>query len=417
MTTGTSAGKLASPIPLGDFEQSAGSFADAVGMPPGVYTDPAFFDFEMQAVFEREWICVGRTDQVVNTGDFFTITVLGEPLIVVRSSADEVKVLSSVCQHRAMCVTAPGERPKEEWLELPPETSGNTRTFKCPYHWWIYDLDGRLLGAPEMNRTNGFDKSAIRLPELRVEIWQGFIFVNLSGDAEPLAPRLGPLDDFLQNWHIDEMVTVDPELIEDLPFNWKVMVENFMEGYHPDRLHAIIHDFAPSSTINYAPFEPGQSYMYGHHPTEVAEGGFNPIQKALFPTIETLTEVERNSVQFVYVPPGLMMGIQCDSAFWFTVLPTGPGTHTLSMAYIFPRSTVELPLFRQTLEMQVSGVEFFNNQDLPANTAVQRGMESRFAPRGRYSWQESVLADFNTWLIERYRAADAVTGAPVSVRR
>lgn len=406
MTDLAAAPGLKSPIPLEEFEASATDFSTAVTLPPAAYTDPEFFDFEMKAVFERRWICVGRTDQVANPGDFFTITVLGEPLIVARNADGEINVMSSVCQHRGMCVTAPGERPKEEWLELPPETKGNTRTFKCPYHWWIYDLNGRLIGAPEMNRTEGFKKSDISLPKVRVEIWLGFIFINLSGDAEPLGPQLAPLEEFLANWHIDEMVTVDPENVENLPFNWKIMVENFMEGYHPDRLHAIIHDFAPSSTINYAPYERGMAYMYGHHPTENSEGGFNPLQKALFPTIETLTQEERDSVQFAYVPPGLLMGIQCDSAFWFTVLPTSATTHTLTMAYIFPKSTVEHPLFRQTLEFNIKGVEFFNNQDLPANTAVQRGMASRFAPRGRMSWQESVLASFNMWLLDAYREAE-----------
>ncbi len=406
---------IKSPIPLELFEPSDQDFATAVTLPPAAYTDPAFHDFEMKAVFESEWVCVGRVDQVPEPGDYFTITVLNEPLIVTRNTEGEIRVMSSVCQHRGMCVTAPAERPKEEWLELPPETQGNTKRFKCPYHWWVYDLDGRLIAAPEMNRTEGFVKSDIQLPNVRVETWLGFIFINLDGNAEPLAPRLGPLEEFLSNWHFEEMVTVDPENVEDLPFNWKIMVENFMEGYHPDRLHTIIHDFAPSSTINYAPYERGMDYMYGHHPTMGPEGGFNALQKALFPPIETLTREERDSVQFAYVPPGLLMGVQCDSAFWFTVLPTSATTHTLTMAYVFPKSTVELPLFRQTLDMAIRGVEIFNNQDLPANTAVQRGMESRFAPRGRMSWQESVLASFNMWLTDRYRAAEH--GTAVEIRR
>jgi phenylpropionate dioxygenase-like ring-hydroxylating dioxygenase large terminal subunit len=394
-----------SPIPMEDFDVSCREFSTAVGMPPAVYTDEAFFEFEMQAVFEREWICVGRVDQIPEPGDFFTITVLGEPLIVNRRSDGEVNVMSSVCQHRGMCVTAPAERPKEEWLELPPETKGSTRTFKCPYHWWIYDLDGRLIGAPEMHRTADFSKSDVRLPAVRVEVWLGFIFINLSGTAEPLSPRLGPLEEVMANWHLEDMVTVDPENVPGLPFNWKVMVENFMEAYHPDRLHAVIHEFAPSSTIQYAPYEPGMAYMYGKHPTTNSEGGFNPTQKALFPTISTLTAEERDSVMFAFVPPALLMGFQCDSAFWFTVLPTSASSHTLTMAYVFPRATVELPLFRHTLDFAVRGVEFFNNQDLPTNTAVQRGMTSRFAPRGRYSWQEEILPSFNRWLIERYRSA------------
>jgi phenylpropionate dioxygenase-like ring-hydroxylating dioxygenase large terminal subunit len=405
---------IISGVDFADFDASDRSFEDAVTLPPAVYTSEEFFAFEMSAVFENEWICVGRVDQVREPGDFYTITLLGEPLIVARNFDGDVHVMSSVCQHRAMCVTAPAERPPEEWLELPPETKGNTRTFTCPYHWWKYDINGQLLGAPEMHRTNSFTRSEISLPHVRSEIWLGFIFINLSGTAEPLGPRLEPLEDVLRNWHVEEMVTVEPQVIKDLPFNWKVMVENFMEGYHPDRLHKDIHDFAPSSTINYATYEPGMNYMFGLHPTTVTDGGFNPTFHGFFPPIETLTEEERNRVNFAYVPPGLLFGFQSDSAFWFTVLPTSAGTHDLSMSYVFPKSTTEHPLFQRNLEMAVKGVEYFNNQDLPANTAVQMGLKSRFAPRGRYSWQESVLASFNSWLVEHYRAAAAESDIQVA---
>lgn len=396
-----------SPISLEQFEASSGAFEHAVGLPPAAYTNHEFYEFERDAVFGREWICVGRVDQIPEKGDFFTITIVGEPLIVVRTADGAVNVMSSVCQHRAMCITAPSERPPEEWLELPPETSGNCRTFKCPYHWWIYDLDGKLLGAPEMQRTPGFRRGDVELPKLRVEIWKGFIFINFLPDAPPLSPRLGRLDEFLDPYDVENMVSVDTETIEGLPFNWKIMVENFMEGYHPDRLHAGIHDFAPSRNVDYLPFGDEDGAMIGTIRTEVIDGGFNPTTKAYFPVIEGLTEEQRHRTLFVAVPPSLLIGVQVDSAFWFTVQPTGPAEHSLTMSYIFPKTTFELPMFRQLLDTAIKGVELFNNQDLPANTAIQRGMSSRFAPRGRYSWQESVLSQFNTWLLRTYRSAEA----------
>ena len=404
------------PVPLESLDASARDFSAAVGLPPAVYADPDFFAFEKEAVFGHEWICVGRADQIPERGDFYTITVAGEPMIVVREAQDRINVMSSVCQHRGMCVTAPAQRPQEEWLELPPETSGNCRTFRCPYHWWTYDLDGKLVGAPEMGSTTDFARSEIGLPRLRTELWQGFIFVNFDDEAPSLAPRLGKLDEVLVNYHVADMLTVDPATIGGLPFNWKIMVENFMEGYHPDRLHKGIHDFAPSSKAWYAPFEEGEAAMYGHMGATIPDGGFNATQKAIFPIIPTLTTEERWRMLFAYVPPSLLMGFQPDSAFWFTVQPVSESSHTLTMAYIFPPSTLEVPLFDELLGAAIHGVELFNNQDLPTNTAVQRGMESRFAPRGRYSWQESVLAQFNTWLASCYRAEDArATAAMVGV--
>ena len=145
--------------------------------------------------------------------------------------------------------------------------------------------------------------------------------------------------------------------------------------------------------------------MFGYSETLEPDGGFNPTMQALFPPLPGITMQDRQRIVFALVAPSLLMGFQSDSAFWFYVDPTGPTTHALSMAYIFPESTVELPDFGETLEEAIAGVSTFNRQDMPTNVATQLGMQSRFAPRGRYSWQEGVLAQFNSWLVDRYAAA------------
>ena len=133
---------LRSPISLDEFEVSACDVARAVTLPPDAYTDDEFHRFELAAVWERSWVCVGRVDQLANVGDYFTTTLApGEPVIVARDDAG-INVMSSVCQHRGMCVTAPAKRTRADWMAAPPECSGHTRTFRCPYHWWTYDLSG-----------------------------------------------------------------------------------------------------------------------------------------------------------------------------------------------------------------------------------------------------------------------------------
>ena len=222
-----------SPIPIEQMEPAARPVVEAIGLPPGCYTDPAFYEFEMSAVFDDGWMCVGRSSQIPEPGDYFTTTLIGrEPVIVARNRDGEVNVMSSICQHRAMCITAPDSRPRDHWFDEIPECSGNTRNFRCPYHWWTYDLDGRLVGAPEMNRRPGFQRSNISLPKLRMEEWQqGFVFCSFSPDAEPLGPRLGTFDDILEPYDMDQLVTSEPEVL-DLPFNWKIMAENTMDAYH-----------------------------------------------------------------------------------------------------------------------------------------------------------------------------------------
>ena len=131
----------------------------------------------------HEWLCVGRAERIPEPGDWFTVTICDEPIIVARDKAGDVRAMSAVCQHRAMQVC---------------EGEGNDTTFKCPYHHWIYGLDGRLLGAPAMERTEDFDKTAGASAPLAVEEWQGFVFVNFDADAAPLAPTLARYEPYLE---------------------------------------------------------------------------------------------------------------------------------------------------------------------------------------------------------------------------
>jgi phenylpropionate dioxygenase-like ring-hydroxylating dioxygenase large terminal subunit len=403
-----------SPIPLDRLRASTGDVGRAVGLPPACYTDDAWYRYERDVIFDHEWICVGRVDMIPEPGDYFTVTTVDEePLIVVRNRAGEINVMSSVCQHRGMCVTAPVDRPREQWLDLPGESSGNLRNFRCPYHWWIYDLDGRLVGAPEMDSREDFSRGEIALPRLAVEIWQGFVFASFDADAEPLGPRLTKFDRLLENYHLDEMVSTTPRWLTDVPFDWKLMAENFMEGYHAGRLHASLYDTAGVSlddetlmTGTYSCYEPGDAGIGGWARAAFIDRGLNPTQKALFPAIATLTEEERWHIAFLFVPPTLLLGISSDSAFWFTVHPKAAGRHSLSMAYVFPRATTEMKLFEQILRQHDYGVELFNAQDLPANVGVQVGLRSRFAPRGPLSHQDNFLAQFNSWMLERFETAE-----------
>jgi phenylpropionate dioxygenase-like ring-hydroxylating dioxygenase large terminal subunit len=380
-----------------DFEPSTLDVGHAITLPPYVYTSPEFFEFEKNAIFGHDWLCLGRHEEIPAPGDYFTIQVNEEPLIVVRGDDDEVRVLSNVCRHRAALVA---------------RGSGNCgRSFQCHYHWWRYDLDGQLIAAPEMSKTPDFELSSVHLPRLPVEVWNGFIFTSFDADAPPLAPRLAKLDEMLANYELSSMVSMPPQVLDHVPCNWKVMIENFIESYHSSRLHKGPHDFAPSSAARIDPeWLEDSAAIYGWTTTTHPDAGFNPTMRALFPPIESLTEAERQKVTFALVPPLLMLGIGPDHVFWFLGLPRGPDAISLRMAYCFPPTTYEHPEFELLYEMAVRGVDVFNRNDLLANEGVQVGLHSRFAPRGRYAHQEARLAQFNRWLVSRYRAAAQAPG-------
>ena len=376
---------------LADLAASTVDVSQAQTLPSELYTSTEFLDFERDAVFMREWLAVGRAERIPDPGDWFTVDLLGEPVIVLRAKDGEVRAMSAVCQHRAMQVC---------------EGTGNDTTFKCPYHHWIYGQDGRLLGAPAMERTEDFDKSNYGLPTLAVEEWMGFVFVNFDPDPAPLTPTLERYTPYIANYDLAAAVCPGTFTLENMPWNWKVMFENFNDGYHANRLHQFVQDFCPSEMSAFPePWDDGSNVIFRTAGYTHIDGGFNATHRVIMDVFPDLTPEERTRSTFALVPPMLCFGTAPDQCFFFLVRPTGTETIDVEIGYLFHRAALEDPLFEAKLTLSDAGVQVFVQQDQDATTKVQRGLRSRFAPRGRYSWQEESHVQFNRWLVQRYRAA------------
>ena len=374
---------------LAGLADSTRPVATARALPAAVYTSDEFLAFEKDALFAHEWLCVGRAERIPEPGDWFTVVIADEPLIVVRDKDGTVNCVSGVCQHRAMQVC---------------EGSGNASTFKCPYHHWTYALDGRLLGAPAMERTAEFDKSANGLPALRVELWAGFIFVNMDASAPALAPTLTSYEPYLANYDLEHAVCASTFTLTDLPWNWKVMFENFNDGYHANRLHQFVQDFCPSANSGFpAEWDDSANVIFRTAGYTHIDGGFNATHRTIMPVFPRLTDEERTRSTFALIPPTLCFGTAPDQCFFFLVRPKSAGTIDVEIGYLFHPTALDDPLFGHKLALSDAGVQVFVRQDQDATTKVQRGLNSRFAPRGRYSWQEESHVQFNRWLVQRYR--------------
>lgn len=387
---------------INELIQSAVDVSDAVTLPPRYYVDNEIFEFERREIFEKEWLCVGRTEQIRNAGDFFTITLFNEPMIIVRGSDMQVRALSSVCRHRGMLITTPGDGSDGDW-NTHEEVSGNCgKAFKCPYHFWQYGLDGSLIAAPAMDRTNNFNQADVRLPSFKTEVWLGFIFVHLDHDAAPLAPRLERVAQLIGNWDFAELVSAPPLDLPDMPWNWKVLHENSAEAYHVDRLHGTAHFVEPSGGVeihNYGASESAISYgIRAIHP----DFALNPTGKPFFPVIDKLTAEEREVSYWVLIPPTLLIGTNSDSAFYRIMHPKAVDRTDIHQAYLTPPQAQANPLYDDLLNMSADFHASLNHQDWMADASVQRGMGSRYAHRGRMSWQEGPLVQFNAWLLARY---------------
>ncbi|NOX69769.1 MAG: Rieske 2Fe-2S domain-containing protein [Gammaproteobacteria bacterium] len=373
------AGLSSSTLPLGDAET----------LPPECYTDQDFYEFEKDAVFSREWLCTGRESWVSEPGDYYTTSIAGEPIIVVRTLKGELKAMSSVCQHRAMLVA---------------EGSGNTRGFLCPYHHWSYSLDGRLTQAPAMEKACNFDKSEFGLPNFKVEVWQGFIFVNLDENAAPLGPRLVAVDEAVAGHELATAEGVKPDEPPEFDWNWKVMFENNNDGYHASRLHqGPLHDFVPSALATFPDLPEDTAGYYRFNGTKHADASFNATQKALLPVFPKLTDEGRNRMVFANVPPTLSLVLTSDMVIYLIVRATGAETLEMDIGTLVAPGAMRQAGYQHCIDMNMAAATEIVAQDLHVDKLVQVGLRSRYAVRGRYSWQEGAQHDFNKWLVPRYQ--------------
>ena len=386
--------RMASPLLTDAFIASLDSTAvgldRAEALPPACYTDAEFYSFEKAALFDHEWLCIGREDWVKEPGDYFTTQIVGEPIVVSRARDGVVRAMSAVCQHRAMLVA---------------EGKGNTRGFVCPYHHWVYGLDGKLVNAPAMERTCDFDKTTVRLPQFKLETWLGFVFINFDPHAAPLAPRLTGVADAVAGYDLANAESAST-MTGQFAWNWKVMFENNNDGYHASKLHhGPLHDFVPSELASFPEASPADAGFLRFNGTLHPDASFNPTQKAVLPVFPKLTETDRGRMTFANVPPTLSLVMTSDVVIYLILRATGPETMEQDTGILVAPGASADPAFPHRLEMIMTSAGKIIAQDMHVDTLVQTGLRSRFAPRGRYSWQEGAQGQFNHWLVLRYRAA------------
>ena len=197
-------------------------FAAAHAMPKSVYTSPEFLAAEQREVFARDWLSAGRADTLPNPGDYLTMDIAGEPIIVLRDADGKLRAMSNVCRHR-MSTLLTGR--------------GNTRSIVCPYHAWTYNLDGKLRGAPAMAANTDFCKDNIALPAIACVDWLGWIMVSLNPEAVDPYVALKDVENLVGYLDMASYRETFREMFR-WNTNWKVLAENFMESYHLPVCHA-----------------------------------------------------------------------------------------------------------------------------------------------------------------------------------
>jgi phenylpropionate dioxygenase-like ring-hydroxylating dioxygenase large terminal subunit len=353
----------------------------AEATPPQIYTSPEFLEMELDIIFNHEWFCVGREDEYANQGDYRTMKIGRDPVIILRDRENVLRAMSNICRHRMTSLL---------------EGSGNLKgRITCPYHAWTYNLDGQLIGAAYMR--DNFDKKSVCLPQFKVEIWEGWVYVSLDPNAEPLAPRLKPISDGYVNYRMSEYTTLfRSEEIWDT--NWKILVQNFMEGYHLFVAHAkTIEPAMPTRLANAMHGGPGYGlYEQGRIPGQNYERSSDmPIANI------SVTEKEQNTAVLFAVYPCHVVSIVAERTFWLSLQPYGTDKVKVFWGVdVFPGSLSGSEEERSTYAAELKeGFDRINDEDKPIIGSIAQNAGALAAAPGRLSPKERTV-----WYFQQYLA-------------
>ena len=323
------------------------------------YRDASRYEAERRAVFGRSWLFMGHQSELAREGDVVSATIAGYPLLVVRAK-DGLRAFHNVCRHRAG--------------PLFTQERGNCGgALTCQYHGWVYTLDGRLRNARDFGAASGFDPRDYPLFDIRVETWRGFVFVNADKDAPALAVTLAPLEARLKLGGLEGLVHAGRRT-HDITCNWKVYVENYLEGYHIPLVHPQLNSEVDAS--KYAVTIDGS--LCFHHAPPRGETVYDGL--------------------WAFALPNLGLNVYTNGVMMERVAPLGLGATRLIYDFYLTADAAEDPAQRQSV-VGTSGV--VTNEDKWICEHVQANIEAGIYQAGVLSprheagvgWFQRFVAD------------------------
>jgi len=370
--------------PMAELAQNVAlPFEQARAMPKSVYTSPAFLDAELSQVFRKDWFCVGRADALSQPGDYTTLELAGQPVMVLRDHDGTLRAQSNVCLHRMSTLL---------------EGSGNTRAIVCPYHAWTYNLDGKLRGAPAMTRNDSFCKESYRLPQVRCEEWLGWIMISLNPEAAPVSRQLANVEALISDFGMEHYAETFFET-HKWDTNWKVLAENFMESYHLPVCHAgTIGGFSKLEEMECPPGEPEFNYHWILKDPDFKLANAHPSN--------TRIKGERRRTTFLLaIYPSLLITLT-PGYFWYLSLhPDGVGRVDIRFGGGMSPEFVNDPEAQAHFESVKSLLDDVNIEDRGCTEKVYAGLCSDMAAPGHLSHLERPNYDFACYLNARINPA------------
>ena len=356
-------------------------------LPGRAYHDVAIHEWERENFLRSDWVIVGRTNEAAEPGTYFLTELDAEPILVVRGRDSQLRAFYNVCRHRGTAVV---EEPR-----------GKAVRFQCPYHAWIYDLDGSLIRAKHTEDLDEFEFEGYGLRPIRLETWQGFVFVNLDPAATPLATQLGDLVDNLARFSFESLRparTIEYEVAA----NWKFIAENYSECYHCPPLHPQLNKLTPYDLGgDYEPhgaWQGGWMELAKGAETMALDGGQGSRRGR--PAMAGITPEDERRIYYYVVWPTAFLSIHPDYLLVHRLIPRGPGRTRVICELLFEPSTIARPDFDAS--DAIAFWDLTNSQDWHVCELQQIGTGSRSWTQGRFSNQEASVHAFDVMVADRY---------------
>jgi len=358
--------------------------AGAKSLPQKYFVSPDIFTKEQAEIFSKEWLLVGHQSQIPDAGDYIVQRVNHESLFVIRDRGAKIHGFFNVCRHR-------GSR-------LIEDNCGNRAAIQCPYHAWIYGLDGRLIGAPHMDEVPGFEKADYPLHEVNLGIWEGFIFVNLrDASAErsdySLEHWFAPLSGKFSHWNMS--ILQPAKRIEyDVRANWKLMFENYSECYHCPGVHPQLQKVSPydsaKNDLREGPFlggfmkiNPGKSLTMSGNACAAFVGKIENLQQVFYYSIF----------------PNMLLSLHPEYVMVHQLWPQSPERTLIVCDWFFHPEAFKRSNFNP--EDAVEFWDMVNRQDWHVCELSQQGISSRAYDPGPYSERESIPAAWDEYYLRQ----------------
>ena len=352
---------------------------EASTLPSWCYTNPSFYQREVEQIFLKHWNFAGRVDQLSNSGDFMTLDFFGESVILVRGKDNVIRAFANVCRHRSARLL---------------EGEGNCRTIVCPYHSWVYGLDGSLLRMKGMEETRDFNPEENALRELRTEVWAGFIFVSFNPDINPLDEYLGNLPEHFKPYQFSSMRCVRQKRY-DLECNWKLYIENAMEDYHTATVHRTSignQDCVPVTT---------HGQWNAIHLKAASTIAVLPEDNTNLPHIDGLHGLAAEGTYFSVIYPSAFFATHQDCMWWLQLLPHAVDRTTVVIGSCFPESTIQRSDFEFEVKKYYRRWDKALSEDNAISERQQKGLSSTMSRPGRLSDYEPGVHWIANWVLDR----------------